>query len=62
MFKNKRFPTIEEARVAANITANELECTVPIYMGYSDPPGYHLWHGNELVEWAKPTIENDDGY
>ena len=62
MFKGKRFPTIVEARIAASKSAQEMECNIPIYLGYSDPPAYHLWQGHELIEWVKPKIENDDGY
>jgi|TARA_Y100000310_G_scaffold198664_1_gene198646 hypothetical protein len=60
MLKNKRFSSIEDARKIAYLEACQLECNVPIYMGYSDPPGYHLWNGHELVEWVNPLIEIED--
>tara|TARA_Y100000310_G_scaffold166468_1_gene166157 strand:- start:307 stop:501 length:195 start_codon:yes stop_codon:yes gene_type:complete len=59
---NKRFPNLETAKIAAIKIANELECNVPIYMAYSDPPGYHLWNGHELLEWIKPDIEIEECY
>ena len=62
MFKGKKFSSIGDARNAAKKTANELECNVPIYLSYTVPTVYHLWHGNELIEWVKPVIEDDDGY
>ena len=59
LLKGQRFSTLDDARKIAQEVANDMECNVPIYY---DEPSYFHWHGNELIEWVKPVIENDDGY
>jgi len=60
MVKNKKFPSIDEAKVVALEQATKLESKVPIYMVYSDPTMYCLWQGHEFVEWVTPEYELED--
>tara|TARA_Y100000593_G_scaffold20210_1_gene40587 strand:- start:4219 stop:4401 length:183 start_codon:yes stop_codon:yes gene_type:complete len=59
LLEGQRFSNLILAKRSAQEVANEMECNVPIY--YAAPFYYH-WIGDELVEWVKPVIENDDGY
>ena len=59
LLKGQRFSTLDDARKIAQEVANDMECNVPIYSkGYY----YYHWIGDDLIEWVKPVIENDDGY
>ena len=59
LLKGQRFSNLSLAILEAQRVANELECNVPIYSnGYY----YYHWDGDDLIEWVKPVIENDDGY
>ena len=59
MFKKNKFGNYAIAALEAQKIANELECNVPIY--FKDKY-FYLWNGDDLIEWVKPVIENDDGY
>ena len=59
MMRGQRFSELETARVTAQEVADMMECNVPIY--YKEPYYYH-WHGDDLIEWVKPVIENDECY
>ena len=59
MFKKNKFGDYAIAALEAQKIANELECNVPIY--FKDKY-FYLWNGDDLIEWVKPVIENDDGY
>ena len=59
MFKKKKFRNYAIGKLEAQKIADELECNVPIY--FKDKYYYH-WNGDDLIEWVKPIIENDDGY
>ena len=57
--QSQKFGNYSVAKIAAQKVANELESNVPIYF---KGKYYYLWDGDELIEWVKPVIENDDGY
>ena len=59
LLKGQRFPNLKVAKIAAQEVANQMECNVPIYF---TAPHYYHWNGEDLIEWVKPVIINDDGY
>ena len=59
MMRGQRFSNLSLARLEAQRVANEMECNVPIYfMGNY----YYHWNGDDLIEWVKPEIEDDECY
>tara|TARA_A100001011_G_scaffold204306_1_gene212603 strand:- start:653 stop:844 length:192 start_codon:yes stop_codon:yes gene_type:complete len=57
MMRGQRFGNYAIAKLEAQRVANEMECNVPIY--FKDKYYYH-WNGDDLIEWVKPEIEDDD--